>query len=239
MIEKASAYGVRDPEITAQYLDFTKGLDENAAARKEDEDDDVKKSVMRFPTECYSCQSPGFSQMCISSIPFFKEIIIMAFSCDKCGYKNTEIKTGGGIGPKARRLTFHFKKEDDLNRDVFKSDTSTVEIPELELTLEPGTLGSLYTTIEGLIDKIYEQLERDNPFGQGDSAESKKFMELLEKLKNLSEGKTPFTLILNDALANQFMYNPFAPEDDPQLTIEDYERTEEQNDELGISQMNC
>lgn len=44
--------------------------------------------------------------MCISSIPFFKEIIIMAYSCDHCGYRNTEIKSGGGIPEKATKITF-------------------------------------------------------------------------------------------------------------------------------------
>lgn len=154
-MNRASAYAVRDPEITAQYMDFTKPIDQQVLGDEED----VNKSVMRFMTDCYSCGSQGFTQMCISSIPFFKEIIIMAFSCDKCGYKSTEIKTGGGIGPKARRITFNFQKEEDLNRDCFKSDTTRLEIPELELVLESGTLGSMYTTVEGLLMKIHDQLE--------------------------------------------------------------------------------
>jgi len=233
-MSKASAYAVRDPEITAQYMDFTKPIDQQT---KTGDEDDVNKSVMRFVADCYSCGSQGFTQMCISSIPFFKEIIIMAFSCDKCGYKNTEVKTGGGIGPKARRITFKFEKEEDLNRDCFKSDTTQLEIPELELVLEPGTLGSMYTTVEGLLTKIHDQLEKDNPFKTGDSADGQKFKELLAKIKLFSEGKSNFTLILDDGLANQFMYNPFAPEADPQMTVEEYDRTEEQMDDLGISQM--
>ena len=44
--------------------------------------------------------------------------------------------------------------------------------------------------------------------------------------------------MLDDAADNCFIYNPFAPEDDPQIGIELYERTDEQNDELGITHMN-
>lgn len=33
-----------------------------------------------------------------------------------------------------------------------------------------GTLGSVYTTIEGLLAKLLDELELNNPFGQGDSA---------------------------------------------------------------------
>ena len=205
-------------------MDFTKPIDEQ---ENRDDDDDVKKSVMRFETDCYSCLSKGFSQMCVSSIPFFKEIIIMAFACDACGYKSTEIKTGGGVGPKGRKVTFHFEKEEDLNRDCFKSDYTRLEIPEIELVLEPGTLGSMFTTIEGLLMKIHERLTADNPFKTGDSSTNTIFQQFLAKVENLKDGKTPFTLILDDALANQFMYNPFSPEDDPQMEIEEYDRTEE------------
>lgn len=48
-----------------------------------------------------------------------------------------------------------------------------LEIPEVELELQPGTLGSVYTTVEGILDKIIEHLDANNPFGQGDSATNK------------------------------------------------------------------
>ncbi len=48
--------------------------------------------------------------MCIASIPFFKEIIIMAFNCEYCGYRNTDIKHGGGISEKATRIVFKVDK---------------------------------------------------------------------------------------------------------------------------------
>jgi len=52
-----------------------------------------------------------------------------------------------------------------MNRDIFKSDTCFVSIPELEIELQPGTLGSVYTTVEGLMTKMQEQMEEINPFG--------------------------------------------------------------------------
>ena len=33
--------------------------------------------------------------MAITSIPYFKEIIIMSFNCERCGAKTTEVKSGG------------------------------------------------------------------------------------------------------------------------------------------------
>ena len=48
----------------------------------------------------------------------------------------------------------------------------------------------------------------------------------------------PFTIELDDPLSNCFIYNPLAPEDDPQIIITVYTRTAEQEDELGITDMN-
>lgn len=84
----------------------------------------------------------GNVQMCFSSIPFFKEIIIMAFICDFCGYRNSEIKEGAGCGDKAKRLTYTVSEPEDLNRDVFKSDTAKFTIKELDFDMAPGSLGS-------------------------------------------------------------------------------------------------
>ena len=44
----------------------------------------------------------------------------------------------------------------------------------------------------------------------------------------------PFTIILDDPLANCFIYGD---ENEPNLTFEVYERTEEQNIEYGINDM--
>ncbi|CDW90766.1 zinc finger [Stylonychia lemnae] len=238
ILAKIQAYASRkkDEEITASNMDFSKPMDD---ASNTYEDDDVRKEVMRFSTYCYCCSKEGEAKMCIATIPFFKEIIIMAFCCDYCGYRNTDIKHGGGISDKATRIVFKCEKPSDLNRDVFKSDTGIMAIPELDFAMAPGTLGGVYTTIEGLIDKVADNLEEFNPFGSGDSSTNKKYVEFIKKLRGLKDMSTPFTLILDDALSNCFIYNPFAPEDDPQINVTVYERSEEQNEELGINDMNC
>ena len=113
--------------------------------------------------------------MCTATIPFFKELIIMAFSCDYCGYRTSEIKQGGGISEKAKRIVLKVKNERDLNRDVFKSDTCVMAIPEVDFAMSPGTLGSMYTTVEGLLTKVIENLTENNPFGVGDSSDNNKY----------------------------------------------------------------
>ena len=126
--------------------------------------------------------------MCTSSIPFFKEIIIMAFVCEFCGYRNSEIKEGGGIGEKAKKITFSVQEPADLNRDIFKSNTAKFTIKELDFDMAAGSLGSMYTTVEGLLAKLIEELEANNPFGQGDSKSDGKFIDFINKIKQFREG---------------------------------------------------
>ena len=83
-------------------------------------------------------------------------------------------------------------------------------------------------------------LRDDNPF-VGDSAEvtqKSNFESFLTKLDDMKAGKIlPFTLILNDPMSSCFIQNPNHPDPDPIVDIEVYERTFEQNEDLGINDM--
>jgi zinc finger protein len=237
LLEKAKQFATtaapkKEAVISAGGVDFGKSVEDQDKTNS-----NLEQEVMKFPTPCSNCDHMGNVQMCQSSIPFFKEIIIMAFICDFCGYRNSEIKEGGGISEKAKRITLQVKKDSDLSRDLFKSDTAKFTIQELGFDMEPGSMGSVYTTVEGLLVKLIEELSANNPFGAGDSAMDHKFLDFLAKLEEMKDGKTPFTLVLDDPNDNCFVYNPHAPDADPQITVELYDRTEEQNDELGITQM--
>ena len=67
----------------------------------------------------------------------------MSFSCASCGYRNAEAKGGGAVPLKGCRATLRCVDEGDLLRDVLKSDTAAVTIPELDLELVHGTVGSV------------------------------------------------------------------------------------------------
>jgi hypothetical protein len=41
--------------------------------------------------------SQGITRMLLTSIPYFREVIIMSFRCDHCGNSNTEIQSAGEI----------------------------------------------------------------------------------------------------------------------------------------------
>ena len=60
-------------------------------------------------------------------------------------------------------LTISGKDPTDLHRDVLKSSTASIEIPELDFYMAPGSLGGIYTTIEGLLKQIHDKLLSANP----------------------------------------------------------------------------
>ena len=51
------------------------------------------------------------------------------------------------------------------------------------------------------------------------------------------EGKMPFTLIMDDPLSASYVQNLYAPDPDPNMTIEEYTRSKEQDEDLGIADM--
>lgn len=50
-----------------------------------------------------------------------------------------------------------------------QSDTAGMSIPEIDLELNPGTLGGRFTTLEGLLQQVYEELD-EKVFAHGDAA---------------------------------------------------------------------
>lgn len=215
-------------EISNIIVDFTKSVESPDA---------LTNSITSFELPCVCCQKLGYNRSCICTIPYFKEIIITCFKCDYCGYKTTEVKGGGGISEKATKLILSVEKPEDLNRDVFKSDSCNIIIPEVGFESSVGSMGGIFTTIEGILDKIAQELI-DMPFGIGDSAFSNKINDFVMKIRDFQQMKEKFTIILDDPLSNSFIF-PVSDgkEEDSRLKKEEYTRTWEQNEEYGLNDM--
>lgn len=199
-----------------------------------------KQEVFRFHTNCPACQKPTETRMHLIEIPYFKEVLIMATTCDLCGYKTNEVKTSGSLSEKGKRISLKLTSIEDVSRDILKSETCKLSIPEIDLDLETGTLGGRFTTLEGLLMQVHNELNSKVSFLGGDSGDSEKrtrLRDLLDTILAICRGDHFCTIILDDPLANSYLQNIFAPDDDPNMTIEFYERTDEQNEDLGLNDM--
>jgi len=91
---------------------------------------------------------------------------------------------------------------------LLKSDTCSVHIPEIDTEVGAGILCGRFTTVEGLLMAICEQLERQAPFFVGDSCtdeERRKFVELIERMKKFVKMEEECTLVLDDPSGNSYI----------------------------------
>jgi len=89
-----------------------------------DSNEHLNEEALVIPCDCHVCFKPGNNKACLVTIPFFKELIINCFKCEFCGFKEVDIKGGGGISEKAKKITLKVKTIKDLNRDLFKVNNS-------------------------------------------------------------------------------------------------------------------
>ncbi|KAJ8941365.1 hypothetical protein NQ314_010428 [Rhamnusium bicolor] len=229
--------------------------------------EDLEGEVLHFPTNCSNCGSPCTTNMKMTSIlflsnlaagtkvsltyfdsrsinyiPHFKEVVIMATICDVCGNRTNEVKSGGGIEPKGLRIEIDVNDKDDFTRDVLKSETCSLNIPQLQLEVGPHALGGRFTTVEGLVSAIKEQLsdpQHSHMFRDSLELKSKQqFEEFIKKFDEILEGRLSVTLILDDPAGNSYIQSMKDDEQlDERLRINHYERSFEQNEELGLNDM--
>ncbi|XP_045469792.1 zinc finger protein ZPR1 [Harmonia axyridis] len=198
--------------------------------------------ILQFHTNCPGCNAPCETNMKMTNIPHFKEVIIMATVCDVCGLRTNEVKSGGGIEPKGLHIEIDVNGKEDFSRDVLKSETCDLSIPQLDLEVGPNALGGRFTTVEGLITAVRDQLsDRKNShiFGDSINKDSKEnFEKFLKKFDEILEGKLPITIVMDDPAGNSYVQSlSEADQPDEYLRITHYERSFEQNEELGLNQM--
>ena len=154
----------------------------------------VRDQVGRF-RYCLHAQAP-------------KDIFIMSTNCDACGYRDNEVKSGSAISERGKKIILKVEDREDLSRDILKvprkyfsninlltllqSETCGMSIPEIDLVLQAGTLGGRFTTLEGILDQVYEELSEK--LFAGDSADSddmSNFEKFLSNLKAVSQRSCP------------------------------------------------
>ena len=159
----------------------------------------AKKNEEEFYFQCPACKKGTISiKKTVYDLPDKDKMLIIKFECNKCNYSNNDIIP----------LTTNFKPgiislkvtdEDDLKSKVYRSPVGKLEIPELELVIEPGPSATFYyTNIEGILLRfenavsIYKRnLDKNDPH-------LSEINELLENIQKALKGNFEFTLKLSD-----------------------------------------
>ncbi|XP_077458528.1 zinc finger protein ZPR1 [Stigmatopora argus] len=249
-VENPSA-PLKDEALTVSWFRRSPQQEKQLGLRADDDPDEdtapagddletMRGEVLVFNTNCPECNAPASTNMKLVQIPHFKEAVIMATNCDVCGHRTNEVKSGGATEEKGTRITLRITSPSDMTRDLLKSETCAVLIPELDFELGMAAVCGKFTTVEGLLTDIKDLVVAKNPFVGGDSGDASradKIKEFGRKIDDIVAGRTEVRLVLDDPAGNSYLENVYVPEPDPEMTVETYERTFEQNEDLGLNDM--
>ncbi|XP_052849172.1 zinc finger protein ZPR1 [Drosophila gunungcola] len=195
--------------------------------------------VLQFPTNCSNCQAPCETNMKLTNIPHFKEVVIMATVCGACGHKTNEVKSGGGVEPQGVRFRVKIAGREDLTRDVLKSETCSLSIPELDLDVGPHALCGRFTTVEGLLVAMRDQLDGTLFHDSADEATKQQMEQFLGTFDDVMQLKRIITLVLEDPAGNTYVQSLSDDDSEPdeKLSVERFDRSFDDNEQLGLNDM--
>ena len=200
---------------------------------------DPENPVTEIESLCMNCQKQGITRLLLTKIPFFKDIIVMSFSCPHCGYRNTSIEDAKELAPQGIHFILTVKTKKDMDRRIIKSNYASLSIPCCGLEIPQMTQKGKLSTIEGFISNAKDNLKAsldDGYYSEMDDNYVNEIKNTIKKLDDTLNGdKFPFELILDDPSGNSFIENPYAPQTDPSIKVSYFDRTKEMAEAMGFS----
>lgn len=131
----------------------------------------------------------------IEDIPYFGETMETLVSCSNCKFKHADVMHLEEQKP--MRYEFQITSEDDMMVRVVRSSTGTINVPELGVTVKPGSVGEGYiSNIEGVLNRIEEAIGL--AVKQADPAKRRRGEAVLKKLEKIRRGEGRARLIVTD-----------------------------------------
>lgn len=166
----------------------------------------VESSEQSFVTKttCPVCNNPLIIIWQGNDIPFFGKVMHTCANCP-CGFRYADTINLSEKEPSS--YTFKVSEPADLNARVVRSNSGTIEMPELGLLIEPGPAAeSFISNIEGVIDRFCKILS----ITQKDPESKEKSEELLDYIQDVKDGKKPLTMCISDPQGNSAIISPKA-----------------------------
>ena len=160
--------------------------DEDRSESNEGEDQDGLDTMV-VESVCLACHNPkGETKLMRINTPFFGELLVSSFVCNKCGFKDTKTEPIGEIMEKGVRMTLTVDCMKSLSRRVVTTKFTTISFPKLSLQIPPGSsAGGRLTTIEGLVQEATVKLYEGNKYRK---EQLEKLADVMEQMQ--IEGKT-------------------------------------------------
>ncbi len=176
-----------------------------------------RNNKLIYSFKCSSCKEGKIDIIkSIYDLPDGDKMLILKFECDTCKFhKNDVIPLTTNMEPGI--MTLQIEEEEDLKSKIYRSPVGKLEIPELELIVEPGPRADFYyTNVQGILFRfenavsIYRNnLEENDP-------EKSEIDELMFNLKQAIDGNYKFTLKITDLEGGSYII----PQDESKYTFE-------------------
>lgn len=156
----------------------------------------------RFETKicCPLCQADLVMNWQRDNIPYFGEIMHISAKC-QCSFRFADTMILSSKEP--MRYEMPVETSEDLDARVIRSTSGTIRIPEMGVTIEPGSVSESYVTnIEGVLHRVRDVLTTTSRWVQGDEEKSSRSEELLCMIEEVIQGKRKITVIVEDPLGN-------------------------------------
>jgi zinc finger protein len=106
---------------------------------------------------------------------------------------------------------------------------------ELDVEIPSSARRGLLTTVEGILSNAIEDLSESQPVRKHvDENLYNQIQAIVDKLETYKEGNEPFTIRIDDPSGNSYIENLCLPAQDPKLEVRWYQRTNEQEVQLGL-----
>jgi len=134
-----------------------------------------------------------------TEVPFFGKLYVFGMKCESCKFNKSDVEAAEQKEP--CKCTIEIKGKDDLKIRIVKSSEAKVKIPHVG-SIEPGPASQgIVTNVEGIINKIKEQVEfvKEN---EDDASAKKKAKNILKKLQKVLWGNEKLKIIIEDPTGN-------------------------------------
>ena len=156
------------------------------------------------PEEDLTFKCPSCKQGIISiekteyETPDKDKLLIIKFECNKCTYHQNDVipmttRMDAGI------FTLKVTNEKDLKSKIYRSPSGKLEIPELELIVEPGpSAGFYYTNVEGILLRFEQAVSIYKKNLNKNDPQYLDIEDITRDLQNAINGELNFTLEITD-----------------------------------------
>ena len=183
----------------------------------------AKKSEEEFSFNCPACKSGTIRIKKVTyNLPDGDKMLIVLFECDQCNYHKNDV-IPFTTRPNSGLMILRVENENDLKSKIYRSPTATLEIPELELSVEPGPASNFYyTNVEGILYRFEAAVSIYRKSLDDKDPEVPEIDLILNNLEKAMKGKFEFTLKITDTEGGSYIQ----PEDDSKFKFETLETKE-------------